>query len=85
MKLKAFTGGALALAMLSTTVAANAAPVANSAGSLSQSNARVGTATTGKNKLAGGGILAAVIAAGVAAIGVVAIVNDSNDDNSDSN
>lgn len=83
MKFKALTGSALAVAMLSTTVAASAAPVANSASSLSLSNARVGTATTGKNKLAGGaGIFALLIAAGVAAIGVVAIVKD---DNSDSN
>jgi hypothetical protein len=84
MNLKAFTGGALALAMLSTSVAASAAPVANPASSLSVSNARVGSATSGKSKAAGGGVIAALILAGVAAIGVVAIVKDSDDD-SDSN
>ena len=84
MKLKALTGSALAIAMLSTSVAATAAPVANPASSLSLSqNVRAGSATTGKSKAAGGGvILAGLIAAGVAAIGVVAIVKD---DNSDSN
>ena len=83
MKLKALTGSALAVAMMTTSVAASAAPVANAASSLSVSNARVGSATTGKSKLAGGGgIFAILIAAGVAAIGIVAIVKD---DNSDSN
>lgn len=82
MNLKTLTGGALAVAMMTTSVAASAAPVANPASSLSVSNARVGSATTGKSKAAGGGLLAALIAAGVVAIGVVAIVKD---DNSDSN
>ncbi|MES3083291.1 hypothetical protein [Sphingomonas faeni] len=78
MKLKALTGGALAVAMMTTSVAASAAPAA-----LSVSNARVGSATTSKSELAGGGgIFAILIAAGVAAIGVIAIVKD---DNSDSN
>ncbi|WP_380782308.1 hypothetical protein [Sphingomonas sp. R86520] len=79
MNLKAFTGGALAIAMLSTSVAATAAPVANSASAL-----RVGSVTKGKSEVAGGGVIAALLLAGVAAIGVVAIVKDS-DDNSDSN
>jgi hypothetical protein len=82
MNLKNLTGGALALAMMSTSVAAVAAP-ANPASSLSVSKARVGTATSKKSELAGGGILAALIGAGVVAIGVIAIVKD--DDNSDSN
>jgi hypothetical protein len=78
MKLKALTGGALAVAMMTTSVAASAAPA-----SLSVANARVGSSTSGKNELAGGGgIFALLIVAGVAAIGVIAIVND---DNSDSN
>lgn len=78
MKLKALTGGALAVAMMTTSVAASAAPA-----SLSVANARVGSATSGKNELAGGGgIFALLIVAGVAAIGVIAIVKD---DNSDSN
>ena len=85
MKLKALTGSALAVAMMTTSVAASAAPVANAASSLSVSNARVGSATTGKSQLAGGGgIFAILIAAGVAAIGIVAIVKDDNND-SDSN
>jgi hypothetical protein len=80
MKLKALTGGALAVAMMTTSVAASAAPA-----SLSVANARTGSATSGKNELAGGGgIFALLIVAGVAAIGVIAIVNDNNDD-SDSN
>ncbi|MES3151167.1 hypothetical protein [Sphingomonas faeni] len=73
MKLKALTGGALALAMMTTSVAATAAPV----------SVRAGSVTTDKSELAGGGgIFAILIAAGVAAIGIVAIVKD---DNSDSN
>ena len=84
MKFKALTSGALAVAMLSTTVAANAAPAANAASSLSVANVRAGSATTDKSKLAGGGgIFAILIAAGVAAIGVIAIVK--SDDDSDSN
>ncbi|KQN27842.1 hypothetical protein [Sphingomonas sp. Leaf38] len=82
MKFKALTGGALAAAMMTTSVAASAAPVSNAASSLSVSHARVGSATTGKNKAAGGGLFALLIGAGVVAIGVVAIVKD---DNSDSN
>ncbi len=78
MKLKALTGGALAVAMMTTSVAASASPAA-----LSVSKARVGSATTSKIELAcGGGIFAILIAACVAAIGVIAIVKD---DNSDSN
>ncbi|SFO04873.1 hypothetical protein [Sphingomonas sp. OK281] len=74
MKLKALTAGALAAAMMTTSVAATAAPV---------SAVRAGSVTTDKNELAGGaGIFAILIAAGVAAIGIVAIVKD---DNSDSN
>ena len=77
MKLKALTGGALALAMMTTSVAATAAPTAT---------VRAGSVSTDKNELAGGGgIFAILIAAGVAAIGVIAIVNDNNDDDSDSN
>lgn len=74
MKLKALTAGALAAAMMTTSVAATATPV---------SAVRAGSVTTDKNELAGGaGIFAILIAAGVAAIGIVAIVKD---DNSDSN
>jgi hypothetical protein len=78
MNLKAFTGGALAIAMLSTSVAATAAPVASS-------TVRVGSVSKDKSEVAGGGVIAALLLAGVAAIGVIAIVNDSNDDDSDSN
>ncbi|KHA64377.1 MULTISPECIES: hypothetical protein [unclassified Sphingomonas] len=84
MKLKNLTGSALAIAMMSTSVAAVAAP-ANPASSLSVSKARIGSATTGKNKAAGAGVIAGLIAAGVVAIGVVAIVKDDNDNDSDSN
>ncbi len=78
MKLKALIGGALAAAMMTTSVAASAAPA-----SLSVANARVGSASADKSKLAGGGgIFALLIVAGVAAIGVIAIVKD---DDSDSN
>jgi hypothetical protein len=52
MKLKALTGSALAIAMMTTSVAASAAPVANAASSLSLSNVRAGSATTGKSKAA---------------------------------
>ena len=77
MKLKALTAGALAAAMMTTSVAATAAPVA------ATSTVRAGSVTTDKNELAGGaGIFAILIAAGVAAIGIIAIVKD---DKSDSN
>jgi len=79
MKLKNLAGSAIAVAMMSTSVAAVAAP-ANPAASLSISKARVGTATSGKNKAAGGGLIAALIGAGVVAIGVVAIVKEDNSD-----
>ena len=76
MKLKALTGSALAVAMMTTSVAASAAPA---------STVRAGSVSADKSDLAGGGgIFAILIAAGVAAIGVIAIVNDNNDD-SDSN
>ena len=48
----------------------------------SLSVARASTPSAKKSKLAGGGAIAALaLAAGVAAIGVVAIVNDNSDSN----
>lgn len=80
---KNMIGVASAIAMATIPVAASAA---NPAQSLSVAKSvRASAPTTGKNKAVGGGVLAALIAAGVVAIGVIAIVNDSNDDNADSN
>ena len=80
---KSFAGSLAALAMIAAPVAASAAPV-NPAASLSVAKSVRASAPSGKaNKAAGGGaLLGALIAAGVVAIGVVAIVKD---DNSDSN
>ncbi|MEG3165577.1 hypothetical protein U1701_13330 [Sphingomonas sp. PB2P19] len=81
MTIKTITMAAAGLAMIASPVAASAA-AANPAANLSVSKSvRAGSATTAKNKAAGGGIALAILA-GVAAIGVIAIVND---DNSDSN
>ncbi len=77
---KFLTGSVAALSLLASAPAF-AAP-ANPAASLSISpSVHAGAPTAGKSKLGGGGgFLAAIIAAGVVAIGVVAIVNDSNSD-----
>ncbi len=82
---KSFAGSLAALAMMSAPIAAApayAAP-ANPAASLSVAKSvRASAPSDGKSKLAGGGLLAALIVAGVVAIGVVAAVKD---DNADSN
>ena len=82
MKRKLAIGVGAALALSAFGAAPAMAAQVNPAASLSVAKARVGGSTAKNNKLAGGGLLAALIAAGVVAIGVVAIVND---DNSDSN
>ena len=61
------------------------AATANPASSLSVAQSRAASPSAKKSELAGAGLFGAIIAAGIAAIGVVAIVNDSNDDDSDSN
>ena len=66
------------------TLMASPALAANPAASLSVAKSRAATATSKNNELAGAGIFGAIILAGIAAIGVIAIVNDSEDD-SDSN
>jgi hypothetical protein len=76
--MRSFLAGAAAL-----TLMASPALAANPAASLSVAKSRAATASSNKSELAGGGIFAAVILAGIAAIGVIAIVNDSDD--SDSN
>ena len=75
-----FAAGALAAA----PVAAAAQPASNPASSLSIGHAaRAGSTSAHGSDLAGGaGIFAVLIAAGIAAIVVIAVVNDS--DNSDS-
>jgi len=82
---KTFAGSLAALALTAAPIAATpafAAP-ANPAASLSVAKSvRASTPTSKKNDLAGGGILAALIGAGVIAIVVVAAVRD---DNADSN
>ena len=73
-----------AMGMVAAPVAASAAPIANPAASLSVANsARASTATTKDSDLLGAGLFATVIVAGIIAIVVIAVVNDSND--SDSN
>ncbi|MEH3158461.1 MAG: hypothetical protein PGN08_05705 [Sphingomonas taxi] len=82
---KTFAGSLAALALTAAPIAATPAfaAQANPAASLSVAKSVRASAPTGKkSNLAGGGLLAALIAAGVVAIGVVAVVND---DNSDSN
>ncbi|MGP7796480.1 hypothetical protein [Sphingomonas sp. CLY1604] len=80
---KTFAGSLAAMAMIAAPIAATpafAAPT-NPAASLSVAKSvRASAPTDGKSKLAGGGLLAALIAAGVVAIGVVAIVNDGDSD-----
>ena len=76
--MRSFLAGAAAL-----TLMASPALAANPASSLSVAKSRAATASSNKSELAGGGIFAAIILAGIAAIGVIAIVNDSDD--SDSN
>lgn len=71
---------ALALTTASIATPALAAPV-NPAASLSVAKSvRASAPSNQKSKLAGGGLLAAIIAASVVAIGVVAIVDDGNSD-----
>ena len=74
--------------MTALPVAANAAPVANPAQSLSvTSSVRTGTATSKSSKLAGlqeSSIVPIVIGAGILA-GVAYLIIDHEDDNSDSN
>ncbi|EMD83833.1 hypothetical protein [Pacificimonas flava] len=73
-----FLTAAAATAMVAAPVMA--AP-ANSAASLSVAkSARATTATEKSNKLNGEAILPIAIGAGILAIGVVAIVNDDDDD-----
>ncbi len=82
MRIKMMTAAVAAMAMTATPVLA--AP-ANPAASLSVAKSvRASTATTKNNELAGAGLFGIVIAAGIVAIGVIAIVND-NDDDADSN
>jgi len=77
---KSFAGSLAALAMIAAPVAASAAPV-NPAASLSVAKSvRASAPSSKKSELAGGGLLAAIIVAGVVAIGVVAVVQDGDSD-----
>ena len=80
--MKKLIGSAMALSMIATPVVAAAAPE-NPAAKLSVGKARAGTPSAKSNKLGGGGILAAVLLAGIVAIPVIDIVR--SDDDSDSN
>ena len=86
--IKSWILGVSAVAMTALPVAANAAPVANPAQSLSvASSVRTGTATLKSSKLAGlqeSSIVPIVIGAGILA-GVAYLIIDHEDDNSDSN
>ena len=84
--LKSFILGASAFTMIAAPVAASAAPVAHRspAQSLSLSSAtRAGTPTSGKSRLAGGSIAAAVIGVGVLAGVAYLIIDKENDDDND--
>jgi hypothetical protein len=77
---KSFAGSLAALAMIAAPVAASAAP-ANPAASLSVAKSvRASAPSSKRSELAGGGLLAALIVAGVVAIGVVAVVQDGDSD-----
>jgi len=78
--MRSILAGAAALSLIATPALA---ATGNPASSLSVAQSRAATPSAKKSELAGAGIFAAVIAAGIAAIGVIAIVND--DDDSDSN
>jgi hypothetical protein len=80
--MRSVLAGAAALSLVAAP--ALAATTNNPAASLSVAGARAATATAKDSQIAGGAIIGAIIAAGIAAIGVIAIVNDNNDD-SDSN
>ena len=78
--MRSILAGAAALSLIATPALA---ATSNPASSLSVAQSRAATPSAKKSELAGAGIFAAIIAAGIAAIGVIAIVND--DDDSDSN
>ncbi len=83
MKITSLIMAASAAAMVTLPVAANAAAVQNPAAKLSvASNVRSGKSAGKSEKLLGGApIVAALIVAGIAAIGIVAIVNNDNNNN----
>jgi hypothetical protein len=85
--IKSWILGVSAVAMTAMPVAANAAPVANPAQSLSvASSVRTGTATSKSSKLAGlqeSSIVPIVIGAGILA-GVAYLIIDHEDDNNNS-
>ena len=75
--------GVAALSLIAAPTMASAAPAAsNPAASLSVAKSRAATPSAKKSELGGEGIFGAIILAGIAAIGVIAVVND---DDSDSN
>ena len=81
MRLKSLMLSLAAVGMSSAPVAASAAPAANPAASLSlPHSARAGSPTAHSNGLAegAGGIFAAIIVAGIIAIGVIAATNDDS-------
>ena len=84
MRLKTVLLSLAAVGMTASSVVAAAAPVTNPAASLSV--ARAATPSAKKSNLAGAGIFGFAILAGIAAIVIIAVVNDSDDDeDSDSN
>lgn len=77
--------GLAASALVLAPVSASAATAAAPASKLSVANsARAGSATKNTDRLAGAGILPAILAAAIVAGGIYLVVDD-NDDDSDSN
>ncbi|GAA4221732.1 hypothetical protein GCM10022253_28460 [Sphingomonas endophytica] len=79
--MRSILAGAAALSLIATPALA---ATSNPAASLSVAQSRAASPSAKKSELAGAGLFGVIIAAGIAAIGVIAIVNDNNDD-SDSN
>lgn len=77
--LKYLAGAAVAVSLMTVSVAASAAPL-NAAAPLSLSKGvRTGASTKDASKFSGGVVYALLIAAGVAAILIIAGTNDDND------
>ncbi len=81
MRMKLLSHVLTASALVAAPVAASAQPAANPAASLSVAKSvRAGASAQKKSELFGGGLLAAILFAGIIAIPIIAVVNDSDSD-----